>query len=61
MKIGDLVEIKRKTWQASGTNRYLGIFIKKEYDEWFVECFGGKRIGRFSPSFWEYEVLSESR
>jgi len=61
VKVGDLVKMTRKTWQASGANSYLGIFIEEKWDEWFVECFGGKRTGRFSPSFWEYEVLSEGR
>ena len=62
MKVGDLVKMTRKKWQASGTNSYLGIFIEEKWDEWFVEVLGGKRsMGRFSPSFWEYEVISENR
>ena len=44
MKPGDLVKMTRKKWQASGTNSYLGIFIEEKWDEWFVECFGGKRV-----------------
>ena len=69
MKIGDLVVATRKEssrefyWQvrAGARNRYFGIFIKDEYGDKFVECFSGDRTGRFSPDFWDVEVVSENR
>jgi len=69
MKIGDLVVATRKEssppgpryLRAGARNRYFGIFIKDEYGDKFVECFSGDRTGRFSPDFWDVEVVSENR
>ncbi len=63
MKIGDMVVATRKTisTRSSECNRYFGIFIKEEYGDKFVECFTGDRTGRFSPDFWDVEVVSENR
>ena len=63
MKIGDLVVATRK--ESVGKyddrqNRYLGIYIKDEFGDKYVEC-GGTRVGRFSPDFWDVEVVSENR
>ncbi len=60
MKTGDLVVATRKKSSKNTRNRYLGIYIKEEYGDKFVEC-GGTRVGRFSPDFWEVEVVSENR
>jgi len=60
MKTGDLVLATRKEISKTTRNRYLGIFIKEEYGDKFVEC-GGTRVGRFSPDFWDVEVVSENR
>ena len=63
MKIGDMVVATRKIISARSPerNRYFGIFIKEEYGDKFVECFTGDRTGRFSPDFWDVEVVSENR
>ena len=63
MKIGDLVVATRKEIliREGARNRYFGIFIKDEYGDKFVECFSGDRTGRFSPDFWDVEVVSENR
>jgi len=63
MKIGDLVVATRKESliREGARNRYFGIFIKDEYGDKFVECFSGDRTGRFSPDFWDVEVVSENR
>ena len=64
MKTGDLVVATRKgdviSSARSGPDRYIGIFIKEDYGDWFVECFTGDRTGRFSPDFWDVEVVSEN-
>ena len=60
MKTGDLVVATRKESSKTTRNRYLGIYIKEEYGDKFVEC-GGTRVGRFSPDFWDVEVVSENR
>ena len=60
MKTGDLVLATRKESSKTTRNRYLGIYIKEEYGDKFVEC-GGTRVGRFSPDFWDVEVVSENR
>ena len=59
MKTGDLVVATRKEISKTTRNRYLGIFIKEEYGEKFVEC-GGPRVGRFNPDFWDVEVVNEN-
>ena len=63
MKTGDLVVATRKEIliREGARNRYFGIFIKEEYGDKFVECFTGDRTGRFSPDFWDVEVVSENR
>ena len=63
MKVGDLVVATRKEIliREGARNRYFGIFIKDEYGDKFVECFSGDRTGRFSPDFWDVEVVSENR
>jgi len=65
MKTGDLVVATRKGdvifSASSGEDRYFGIFIKEEYGDKFVECFTGDRTGRFSPDFWDVEVVNENR
>jgi len=65
MKIGDMVVATRKAdvifSASSGPHRYFGIFIKEDYGDKFVECFTGDRTGRFSPDFWDVEVVSENR
>mgnify|MGYP001239896473 CR=1 FL=1 len=65
MKTGDLVVATRKGdvifSASSGPDRYIGIFIKEDYGDKFVECFTGDRRGRFSPDFWDVEVVSENR
>tara|TARA_R100001443_G_scaffold116712_1_gene138172 strand:+ start:283 stop:465 length:183 start_codon:yes stop_codon:yes gene_type:complete len=60
MKTGDLVLATRKESSKTTRNRYLGIYIKEEYGDKFVEC-GGTRVGRFSPDFWDVKVVSENR
>jgi len=62
MKIGDLVVATRKTnsHRVGARNRYMGIFIKNEYGDLFVECFTGENVGRFSPDFWDVEVINEN-
>ena len=59
MKTGDLVVATRKKSSKTTRNRYLGIYIKEEYGDKFVECFTGDRTGRFSPDFWDVEVVNE--
>ena len=61
MKTGDLVLATRKENHKKDDleNGYLGIFIKEEYGEKFVEC-GGPRVGRFNPDFWDVEVVNEN-
>ena len=63
MKIGDMVVATRKaiSHRVGARNRYMGIFIKRDYGDLFVECFTGDRTGRFSPDFWDVEVVSENR
>ena len=63
MKIGDLVVATRKEIliREGARNRYCGIFLGEEYGDLFVECFTGDRTGRFSPDFWDIEVISENR
>ena len=63
MKTGDLVVATRKEIliREDARNRYFGIFLKEEYGDKFVECFTGDRTGRFSPDFWDVEVVSENR
>jgi len=63
VKVGDLVVATRKEIliREGARNRYFGIFIKDEYGDKFVECFSGDRTGRFSPDFWDVEVVSENR
>ena len=62
MKTGDLVVATRKKThnKVDFPNRYLGIYIKDEFGDKYVEC-GGTRVGRFSPDFWDVEVVSENR
>ena len=60
MKTGDLVVATRKEISKTTRNRYLGIFIKEEYGDKFVECFTGERTGRFNPDFWDVEVVNEN-
>jgi hypothetical protein len=63
MKIGDLVVATRKENYNKDDypNRYMGIFIKQNHDDKYIECFTGDRTGRFSPDFWDVEVISENR
>ena len=63
MKIGDMVVATRKEIliREGARNRYFGIFIKEDYGDKFVEYFTGDRTGRFSPDFWDVEVVSENR
>ena len=63
MKAGDLVIATRKiiSHRVGARNRYVGIFIKSDYGDKFIECFTGDRMGRFSPDFWDVEVVSENR
>ena len=63
VKVGDLVVATRKEnlIREDARNRYMGIFIKRDYGDLFVECFTGDRTGRFSPDFWDVEVVSENR
>jgi hypothetical protein len=75
MKAGDLVIATRKiiSHRVGARNRYMGIFIKSDYGDKFIECFtprtdvatsvrgAGDRMGRFSPDFWDVEVVSENR
>ncbi len=62
MKIGDLVVATRKQphYKEGWENRYLGIFIKDEYGDKYVECIGGEITARFSPDFWDVEVVNEN-
>jgi len=61
MKTGDLVVATRKELMitSSARNRYFGIFVKEEYGDLFVECIGGEHTGRFSPDFWDVEIINE--
>ena len=63
MKTGDLVVATRKenVHKEDWENRYIGIFIKESHDDKYIECFTGDRTGRFSPDFWDVEVVSENR
>ena len=63
MKTGDMVIATRKTisHRVGARNRYFGIFIKEGVRDKFIECFTGDRTGRFSPDFWDVEVVSENR
>ena len=67
MKTGDLVVATRKfpeiEWDLPGCHqdRYIGIYIKEEYGDKFVHCLGpSKRWGRFSPEFWDVEIINEN-
>ena len=62
MKTGDLVVATRKELSitSSARNRYFGIFLGEEYGDLFVECFTGDRTGRFSPDFWDVEIINEN-
>ena len=62
MKVGDLVIATRKenVHKEDWENRYLGIFIKEEYGEQYVETIGGEITGRFNPDFWDVEVVNEN-
>ena len=61
MKTGDLVVATRKEILISegSRNRYFGIFIKEGERAKFIECFTGDRTGRFSPDFWDVEIINE--
>ena len=61
MKAGDLVRLQRYRANSldDSDNLYIGIYIKEEYGEWHVEC-GFKRLGQFSPDFWNCEVINEN-
>ena len=68
MKTGDLVMATRKSLDTAAygdRNRYMGIFIKSDWDDEFgdkfVECFTGNRTGSFCSEHWDIEVLSENR
>ena len=62
MKAGDLVRLRR--YRANrlddSDNLYVGIYLKEEHGEWYVEC-GFKRLGQFNPDFWTCEVISENQ
>lgn len=65
MKAGDLVIATRKFPEKLGLwthqDRYIGIYIKEEYGDKFVHCLGPtKRWGRFSPDFWDVEIINEN-
>tara|TARA_Y100000310_G_C19978783_1_gene488792 strand:+ start:74 stop:286 length:213 start_codon:yes stop_codon:yes gene_type:complete len=61
MKVGDLVRLQR--YRANSLNDednlYIGIYLKEEYGDWYVEC-GFRKTGRFSPDFWTCEVVNAS-
>jgi len=64
VKTGDLVVATRKEiWPSTDPrNRYFGIFLKEKYGDLFIKWIGDPgSIGRFSPDFWDVEVLSENR
>ena len=49
MKTGDLVVATRKENYNKDDypNRYMGIFIKENHDDKYIECFtGDRKIGR---------------
>ncbi len=62
MKVGDLVRITR--FRANSLkdkdNLYIGVYLKEEYGDWYVEC-GFQKLGRFNPDFWKCEILSEAQ
>lgn len=62
MKAGDLVRLQRYRANSlnDDDNLYVGIYLKEEYGEWYVEC-GFKRLGQFNPDFWTCEVISANR
>jgi len=61
MKIGDLVRLQR--YRANSLNDddtlYIGVYLKEEYGDWYVEC-GFQKTGRFSSDFWTCEVINAS-
>ena len=62
VKTGDLVVATRKEIRPTAPrNRYFGIFLKEKYGDLFIKWIGGAGIGRFSPDFWDVEVVSENR
>ena len=62
MKAGDLVRLQRYRANSlnDDDNLYVGIYLKEEDGEWYVEC-GFKRLGQFNPDFWTCEVISANR
>ena len=61
MKAGDLVRLQR--YRANSLNDednlYVGVYLKEEYGDWYVEC-GFQKTGRFNPDFWKCEVVNAS-
>jgi hypothetical protein len=63
MKTGDLViATRKKIWEREDAcNRYLGIFIKEEHDNMYVECFtGGETTALFDTYSWDVEIINEN-
>ena len=66
MKVGDLVVATRKFPKKFNEhfhqNRYIGIYTKEEYGDKFIHCLDAPthRFGRFSPDFWDVEIINEN-